>query len=158
MFNPNNQSEIFKWCLDRIEDTNGNFIEITYTKSPDSDPDEWETYIDTISYTGNMGLFPKKNVIFHYEDRDDVIISFLPKFKTKIAHRLKAIEVKAQNQFVWGYRLCYGLSGSSEKSLLKKVQIYGNENAQPSDLYGEGIYYEYDELGRIKRIIKIPSN
>jgi len=139
LFNPADSSEIFKWCLDRIEDNNGNFIEITYTKSPDSDQDEWANYINTISYTGNESLLPRKKVIFHYEERDDVIISFLSKFKTKMIHRLKAIEVKNEtapgdDKFVWAYQMEYNHSEESNKSRLTSVQVFGGDGASVDDI------------------------
>jgi hypothetical protein len=36
----------FKWCLDKVQDTNGNYMTVTYWK------DQGEIYLDRIDYTG----------------------------------------------------------------------------------------------------------
>lgn len=30
--NPEDPNQVFKWCLDRVEDTNGNYMTVTYEK------------------------------------------------------------------------------------------------------------------------------
>lgn len=44
---PNNSQNIYKWCLDRIEDLNGNYITISYVK------EKGQIYSSKIMYTGN---------------------------------------------------------------------------------------------------------
>ena len=45
-------TKIFKWCLDRVKDANGNYMTIAYTKS------QGEIYLDRIDYAGNTNLSP----------------------------------------------------------------------------------------------------
>jgi len=42
-----NAPDVFKWCLDRVEDTNGNYMTIGYAKDQ-----EGQIYLDRIDYTG----------------------------------------------------------------------------------------------------------
>lgn len=62
-------ASVFKWCLDRIEDQNGNYISISYSK------DAGQIYLDEIDYTGNDTAAPRlyatNYVKFHLEARDD---------------------------------------------------------------------------------------
>jgi Salmonella virulence plasmid 65kDa B protein len=52
---------IFKWCLDKAQDTNGNYLTLTYWK----DQGQGEIYLDRIDYTGNGGLLPTNYVKFN---------------------------------------------------------------------------------------------
>ena len=78
-------TKVFKWCLDKVMDTNGNYMTITYQK------DQGEVYPDTISYTANDGanLSAKHSVKFILEDRTDVYPSFITGYEVKTAKRLK---------------------------------------------------------------------
>jgi len=53
----------FKWCLDRVEDTNGNYMTATYLK----DAPNGEIYLGRIDYTGNGSLAPANYVILNYD-------------------------------------------------------------------------------------------
>ena len=46
---PADSSKVFKWCLDRVEDTNGNYMTITYLAKDSTR----ELYPSIIQYTGN---------------------------------------------------------------------------------------------------------
>ena len=46
--NPDNADQIFKWRLDKIQDSKGNYILINYTK------DQGQIYLDCIEYTGKL--------------------------------------------------------------------------------------------------------
>ena len=56
-----NGTKVFKWCLDKVIDTNGNYMTVSYTK------DQGEVYPDRIDYTGNAaaGLSPTNYVKFY---------------------------------------------------------------------------------------------
>ena len=60
-----NRYGVFKWCLTRVEDTNGNYLEVTYSK------DRGELYLAWIEYTGNTAsnLAATNYVQFYYEGR-----------------------------------------------------------------------------------------
>ncbi len=77
---------VFKWCLDKVQDTNGNYMTITYTK------DQGEIYLDRIDYTGNGSLNPTNYVKFYLEGRTDVPSMYPSNTLVKTAYRLKTIE------------------------------------------------------------------
>jgi len=98
---PANANKVFKWCLDKVEDTNGNSMTVSYTK------DQGEIYLDQILYTANSGLNPYYAVTFRYETRSDVPVKYTPQFAVKTARRLSSIEIKANNILVRNYQLTY---------------------------------------------------
>jgi RHS repeat-associated protein len=123
-------TKIFKWCLDKVQDTNGNYMTVSYTK------DQGEIYLDRIDYTGNTitPLGTTHYVKFHLEPRTDVPIMFTPNYQAKTAKRLKTIEVRSQGAMVRAYSLTYGASARTARSLLSTVQQFGND----AILDGEG--------------------
>ena len=135
---PDDSSRVFKWMIDKVEDTNGNYITYTYTK------DRGEIYLDKINYTGGSSQDPTKYVQFYYDDtRTDAYPMYTTNFKVETAKRLKAIEVVADSSLVRAYELEYDAdlatdgsqySGSTGRSVLYSVQQYGN-NASV-DAYG----------------------
>ena len=116
---PANPARVFKWCLDRVEDPNGNWMSIEYVK------DRGELYPARIAYTGNRGLAPSNSVLFHLEDRPDWGFLFATHFGVATAKRLKTIEVRAGGALVRAYALAYTLSPSTGRSLLAHVQQFG---------------------------------
>ena len=125
-----NGTKVFKWCLDTVIDTNGNYMTISYTKY------QGEIYLDRIDYTGNMAtpLSATHYVKFHLEPRTDVPVMFTPNYQVKTAKRLKTIEVRSNGAMVRAYRLTYGASAHTSRSLLSTVQQFGND----AILDGEG--------------------
>jgi hypothetical protein len=115
---------VFKYCLDRVEDTNGNYITVSYTK------DQGEIYLDRIDYTGGTGLSPSNYVKFYLEDRTDVSLSYTPNYEVRTAFRLKTIYVVANNEPVRAYELTYTQTQSViGQSRLQKVRQYGDDVA-----------------------------
>ncbi len=115
---------IFKWCLDRVEDTNGNYMTVSYTK------DQGEIYIDRIEYTGHTsGLSPSNSVQFVYETRNDAPLMYRIKSAVRTAKRLKTIEIRSlNNELARKYELAYSYSPASGRSLLSHVYQYGTDN------------------------------
>jgi hypothetical protein len=66
----NGGQDIFKWFLDKVVDTNGNYMTITYTRNNN------QIYPSEITYTANGGLAATKSVIFNLESRDDTQVSY----------------------------------------------------------------------------------
>ncbi len=125
--NPNNSSQIFKWCLDRIEDTNGNYIDITYMK------DRGAIYPDEIKYTGNTaGLPPSNTVKFILESavRTDAYEVFNAHYSVTTAYRLKTIEVYGSGALTSSYELRYQYSAGTGRSLLGDVIQYGSNGGE----------------------------
>ncbi|MBI4698550.1 MAG: hypothetical protein HY758_06465 [Nitrospirae bacterium] len=113
---------VFKWCLDKIQDTNGNFMTVTYIK------DQGEIYLDQIDYTGNTaGLSPANYVKIYRESRPDAPAMYTSNFSVITAYRLKTIEVFANGSRARAYKFSYTSSGNTGRSLLASVQQYGSD-------------------------------
>ena len=113
---------MFKWLLDRVEDTNGNFMTIDYYK----DDTNGQIYLEKIGYTGNSGMVPSNYVEFHLEDRTDELLSYTSHSKAKTIKRLKTIEIRSYgNELVRAYELNY--KTDYEPSVLESVTQYGDD-------------------------------
>ena len=129
---PDDSTRIFKWMIDKVEDTNGNYLTYTYEK------DQGEIYLKRIDYTGSsFGLSPTNYVEFHYDDtRTDASAMYTTHFSVTTAWRLITIEVASSENIVRAYKLEYDAdpdtagpqySGSTGRSILYKVQQYGSD-------------------------------
>jgi len=118
---PNDANNIFRWCLDRVEDTNGNYMTLSYTG------DQGQAYQARIDYTGHGSTAPSNSVIFHLEDRPDGHPMYTTHFSVKTAKRLKTIEVQANGNLVRAYSLTYTISTNTNRSLLSSVQQFGKD-------------------------------
>lgn len=129
-----NIQNIFKWCLDRVEDLNGNYISITYNKNPGNSGYKGEIYLSQIAYTSHESLpsAPINVVNFYLEQRPDAPDNYQTNFLVKTSHRLKTIDIMTvvANGTKIRYS-AYGLeyedsssSTSSTRSTLKKIKKY----------------------------------
>src|SRR3989441_764446 len=118
---PADANKIFKWCLDRVEDTNGSYMTVTYFG------DQGQGYLDHIDYTGNGSTQPTNTVKFYLEDRPDAPPMYTTNFLVTTAKRLKTIDVLANGNRVRTYKLSYTISSSTSRSMLSSVQQYGKD-------------------------------
>jgi hypothetical protein len=117
--NPSASPQIFKWCLDRVEDTDGNYMTFTYVK------DQNQIYLDRIDYTGHSTLSATNYVKFYTETRTDAPAMYTLNYSVVMAKRLKTIDVVANGLRQRVYKLSYGYySSSTGRSLLAGVQLY----------------------------------
>src|SRR3990167_2820533 len=112
---------VFKWMLDKVQDTNGNYMTITYWK------DQGEIYIDRIDYTGNGSLSPTNYVKCNLESRTDISSMYTTNNLVKTAYRLKTIDIIANGQRARAYALAYSPSTATSRSLLSSTQQYGED-------------------------------
>lgn len=121
---PSDPSKIFRWCLDRVEDLNGNYLVIDYY------PKELnQIYPDTVRYTGNPAgnLLPTNTIKFYFDSvRIDKEISFVSNFKVQTAKRLKTIQITANGLPYKAYSFTYKTSTGIQHSLLETVQEFDN--------------------------------
>ncbi len=114
-------TQIFKWCLERVEDRDGNYMTMTFTG------DQGQGYLSQIDYTGNGATAPTNQVKFYLEDRTDKPAMYISSFAITTAKRLKTIEVKASGVLVWAYAIQYSQSSTSSNSLLQNIQQFGKD-------------------------------
>ncbi len=123
---PSDPNRIFKWCLDRVVDTNNNYMVFSYIK------EDGQIYLSRIDYTGNQTgtLAPSNSVIFHTETtRPDPVLSYQPRFKTSTNRCLKTIEVQSSDSIVRAYKFTYSLSEQISRSLLTRLERFGTDTA-----------------------------
>jgi hypothetical protein len=118
---------VFKWCLDKVQDTNGNYMNVYYAK------DNGEIYLDRIEYTGNSNapVLPWTNYVkFHRDNgsRPDKPDMYVPNFRVQTGYRLKTIEVNANGSLARAYKLNYSTNEvTTIRSVLSTVQQYGSD-------------------------------
>jgi len=119
--------QVFRWCLDKVIDLNGNSLTISYTK------DQGQLYLSQIRYTAHepTALAPANQVDFIVEDRPDDEVSYRSGFPITVAKRLKTIETKATVgatlSLARRYQLAYTTSGRTGRSLLASVTQVGSD-------------------------------
>ncbi|RPI78063.1 MAG: hypothetical protein EHM45_06880, partial [Desulfobacteraceae bacterium] len=119
-----NNLGVFKWCLDKVEDTNGNYMTFIYTK------DQGEIYLSRINYTQHIGL-PQTTyasyVKFNLEPRTDAAPLYRINTLVVTAYRLSSVEVYTNNNLVRKYSLNYRYSENTFRSLLTTVTLFGSD-------------------------------
>ncbi len=138
---PNDSTRIYKWMLDEIRDTNGNWIKFDYYK------DSGQIYPRSINYTGNgieQGLMTVKFQPFYNGPstvRNDNITKYTNGFETTTNYILDNVEVeingKNNGHSVLRYDFDYTTSTSNKRSLLTSftqvgIDENGVETALPS--------------------------
>ncbi len=171
---PGNAARIFRWCLDRVEDSNGNYLTISYAK------DSGQIYPGEIQYTGNSSpgleppLAPKTTVRFALAARlnsDPVdkywVRSDVRGFNVITAFYVAEINVLVDGVLSWKYALEYAYSPLTQRLLLKKVRRFGEGGVKelvpsvdlewtPGPGFGWGSYQ--DDSYRLETWAGLPTN
>jgi RHS repeat-associated protein len=116
---------IFGWLLDRVEDTDGNYMTYSYW----TDSSNNQVYLDHIDYAGNGATGPTNQVKFWLDDgsRPDQAELYATNYRVKTAKRLVTVEVKAGGNLVRAYKLTYVTSGTSSSSVVATIQQFGKD-------------------------------
>jgi RHS repeat-associated protein len=127
---PLNADRIFKWCLEQVIDTNGNYMTFSYFK------DNGQIYLDRIDYTGNVNdNTPTTNYVKFYREsgRTDAPNMYTTGFKVTTAYRLKSIDIFGSGNRVRAYQLTYQYSSSTGRSVISSIQQFGKDaSADPT--------------------------
>ncbi|MCD4739346.1 MAG: FG-GAP-like repeat-containing protein, partial [Anaerolineae bacterium] len=117
-------SAVRVWMLDRVLDTNGNYMTISYSE----DTTNGDFYPDTITYAYNDagGIGAYHTVKFNWQARPDVRSSYAQGALVKIDQRLANIEVQSGGNLLRKYTLDYS-TGSGGKSQLWKITECGTD-------------------------------
>lgn len=113
----------FRWTLNKIIDTCGNDINITYAK------DNGQIYPLKIEYAGNAaaGAAPTHKVEFVLEDRQDAVYSFRSGYRVATAKRLKEIKTYVGVNLANRYLFEYAYSKQTGRLLLTKFTCFGSD-------------------------------
>ncbi|MDR6941124.1 RHS repeat-associated core domain-containing protein [Mucilaginibacter pocheonensis] len=127
-------SDIRVWALHSITDRNGNSIIYTYTQSPrlasgqNGAADEGAYYIDSISYTLRDGLDANRFVNFVYEQRPDVISSFVGGYPVPLSYRLITLSTALAGSVpVKSFTFNYTTSASTGLSCITSITECGSD-------------------------------
>jgi len=118
-----NSNGVFKWFIENVQDSNGNYIQYQYQAQ-----DQGQNYIEEIEYTGNGSLLPNNKILFYYDDeRTDLPTNYRSYDSVITAKRLSRIEVYGDDVLSCQYEMEYQYSSRSNRSLLKKVTKIGSD-------------------------------
>lgn len=146
----------FKWCLDRVQDTNGNYMTLSYNKDYFASGGVayyGEIYLYRIDYTGNGSIGTTNYISFNWSNEiappSPKPVMYTTKNKVQTSRQLASINVYAGNQPVRNYVLQYDQdtepSGPRLTSpLLTKITPYGNDfgSSNPHHLPPTTLYYQ----------------
>jgi RHS repeat-associated protein len=120
-FDATSTSQIYKWMLEKVTDTNGNTIQYTYVKDSD------QIYPSQITYTGTATTTGSMSITFATSTRPDNTTSYLPTFGVTTNYRISEIDAKVNGSLVRKYVLSYGTGNNTGRSLLTGVQETGQD-------------------------------
>jgi len=113
-----NSKGIFKWCLDRVQDANGNEMTISYYK------DNGQIYMDQIDYPGNNSVIFYKDT----QERSDKSAQYGTGSAVVTAERLKTIEILSSGQLASKYVLDYETDTNTLRTRLTSITRYGSDD------------------------------
>ncbi|HEX5060777.1 MAG TPA: RHS repeat-associated core domain-containing protein [Kofleriaceae bacterium] len=117
VYTVNNNVDVYRWGLSQVIDTRGNTV--NYTWAVNQFGCCWE-YPQSVSYNGT-------SVTFYYEQRTDRPSNAVGVGVRNVFGRIKTIDVTVSGSRVRAYKLSYGTSGSTSRSLLTSVQQFGTD-------------------------------
>ena len=127
IYNASSTSQIYRWMLEKVQDTNGNSMTYTYTQ------DGGQVYPSSITYTTNGTSSPAFEVDFVNESRTQTNISYRYGFQVQTAKRIKEIDVKFNGNLVSKYVLAFGTGFDGVRDLLQSVTLTGyDESGTPT--------------------------
>jgi RHS repeat-associated protein len=151
--NDTNAPATFHWALDQVITASGDWTTIAYTNytSPFTSVSENTLYPTQITYNGHTNFntysanFTGTNKIIFQTDlrTNDWHFSYRSGFRTEQDRRLTNILCQVGSQNVWSYRLNYGISPATDRSLLTNVVLSGfDAGNNPSTLLTNTFAYQ----------------
>lgn len=112
-------SKPFFWAVNKISDTNGNYINFTYEESPD----QIEYYPKRIEYGGNTeaGVQTSQIIEFDYEIRPDANERYFDNIKIVKKRRLKEIRIISNSTVIRRYSFDYTFDVRSKLTAIHEI-------------------------------------
>ncbi|HTF84227.1 MAG TPA: RHS repeat-associated core domain-containing protein [Cellvibrio sp.] len=117
------------WKLDRQEDTFGNYLTVTYDAGQVNGADYSRPSNITYTQNDSLAYMPKRELIFNYSPRNDIISGFRSGKEYIENKRLSSVTVKNNGSELWTWRLRYEDENSNKvvddpaaKSQLDSIQ------------------------------------
>ncbi|MES2668265.1 MAG: toxin TcdB middle/N-terminal domain-containing protein [Patescibacteria group bacterium] len=120
--NPSDSSQVYRWYLQEIRDTNGNFVNYEYAKNGAF------IYPSKVTYTGNgssPGIF---EVEFLREARTDIATSSKAGFLVTSNQRISEIQAKVNGSWVRKFVLSYTTADNSRRSIINTITESGKDD------------------------------
>ncbi|MBH1989029.1 MAG: DUF1566 domain-containing protein [Myxococcaceae bacterium] len=115
----NGSGTVFAWSVNKIQDQFGNYMLWNY----ENNVPKGEHYLQNVSYGGHVAGMPsRRHVVFQYENRPDMLQSYVGGSLATISKRLSHILTKVDNSTVLDYRLSYDISDWNGRSQLVGIQ------------------------------------
>jgi len=151
-------SGTFHWALDQVVTATGDWTTIAYANntSPFTGLAERTLYATQINYNGHTNngngysasFAPPDTISFQTEIRtNDWRFSFRSGFRTELDRRLTNIVCQVGGANVWSYRLQYGISPATARSLLTNVIVYGYSGSTATPYLTNSFAYQANPNG-----------
>jgi len=113
--NPSDGTQVYKWMLEEVRDTNNNYIKYQYYKN------SGQIYPSSIIYSGNGTTDGIMEVDFLRESRSDIASSSQAWFPIVTNYRINEIDTKVSGSWVHKYALSYTTADNSRRSILSSI-------------------------------------
>lgn len=111
------KGKTFKWCLDKVIDSNGNEMILSYDK------DQGAIYLREIYYDGGNTI----SFIRDIDIRSDQWPDYRYGTEVIMADRLQSIEIQGNDQYAGHYELLYEEGQHTHRSRIQKIVHYGSD-------------------------------
>ncbi len=119
---PNNFSHVYKWMLESVQDTNGNFISYTYYKNSS------QIYPATITYSNHSASSGIFEIDFlRSSSRSDAMMSAAAGFPSTTNYLINEIDVKVNGTWTSKYVFNYIAGTNTNRSLLSSIIESGQD-------------------------------
>ena len=128
------KSSVRVWAVNKVADTKTGYLTVTYTE----DNPNGDFRVSRIDYTGNAAAAqaPVNSVQFTYESRADVVPAFEAGSVMKTMARLTNARTYAAASMVADYRIAYGQSPGTGRSLASSITLCGPDACLPAASFG----------------------
>ncbi|MEJ0001950.1 MAG: immunoglobulin-like domain-containing protein [bacterium] len=116
-------TQVFKWMLEEIRDTNDNYISYTYYK------DAGQIYPSQIIYTGHASTAGVLEVNFDRTSRANAVPNYSTGFLVQSNYRITEIRTEINNVWVRKYTLAYTTGDNGAGSLLNTITESGQDDS-----------------------------
>jgi hypothetical protein len=116
-------TKTFRWVLQEVRDTNGNYISYTYNR------DNNVLYPYQVKYTGNDSTDGISTVTYATSTRTDTRVSYASGFVATTSKRISQITAAVNGTTVRQYDFGYGSGHNGTRSLLTSVQQKGYDDS-----------------------------
>lgn len=118
---PSDDTKVFRWMLDEMRDTNGNYITYEYFK------DNGQIYPSQITYTNNSDIPGVFEIFFELEPRTNVSSFYNTGFLVKSNYRINEIRTEINDAWVRKYNISYTTGDHNFGSFLDSIIESGQD-------------------------------